>query len=166
MSERLGWDYDYLLSKVKNTFRYVRSGILINSITEDENALLDTPYENLWNLRVKSISIDTPNRDMVVLLGKYTSKFVKESTNYFALLFEDYHGEAPNSILVVDVPDGREQELITLIDEMLSWYNSNRQEIIREKSKVLADILDQIPPEQAKELLKTIITTLDKASHK
>ena len=165
MSERLGWDYDYLLSKVKNAFRYIKSGILINSISEGYNALSDTPVEHLWDLRTKSVTIDTPNRYLLIMLGKYTSKYVK-SDKYFALFYEDYHGEASDSVLIVDVPDGREKELLELIEEIYTWYHDNRDKIAEDKAKVLSDIVSQLKPEQAKELLETIVSVLEKASHK
>lgn len=151
-----------VLARIDELFSYIRSGILINTVEENNAQVATNPFLAAFiPYIVRAVYIDTPNREITVAAVKYPKGLPDNFSEYYVLLHEELYGMRRNT-LVAECTEEEFRIVVKKINEILGWYRDNRSNIEAVKLGVLKDLLEKATGE-GKSKLKEIIDSIMRA---
>jgi len=144
-----------VFNRIDDLFSYLKSGILINRIEENDYPIAHNPLlAGLAPYIVRDVFIDTPSREVVIAALRYPH-YNSSDSRYFILLHEEYTWSSRNTV-IAECTEKEFNKAISKIDEIYRWYREHRADLSARKTSTLADILSNTTDEGREQLLKLL----------
>jgi hypothetical protein len=115
-----------VVRRIDYLFDYVKSGILINTISYGEDYMSGNIFLAGWTAHIHgSVYVDTPSREVVVatlMYPKYTSD--EDSREYYILLAEEFYGAGLN-IMLAQCNEELFDRVTKMIEGFKDWAKEN-----------------------------------------
>jgi len=152
--------FEQVVNIIRDLMDYLKSDILINRIQEDTVQLSSHPFlAILQPFVVRSIYIDTPNREITIATLSYPERYGADG-DYYIVFVEDVVADDLNYV-VAKCSRKQFEETNNILYEILKWYNDHRIDISLKKFSILGQIY-ALADETGKQQIEQILEELKK----
>lgn len=133
-----------VIERIDALFEYLKSGILINEISENDYTLSrDVLLAGVMPYVDRLVYIDTPNREVTIAILRYPQFAEKDKAHYYVLFQEELTWQDPNTIIAA-CSESQYIEILKRIVDILDWYKKHRGEILEKKVETFLDIMKSV----------------------
>jgi hypothetical protein len=133
-----------VIERIDALFEYLKSGILINEISDNEyNLSRDVLLAGIMPYVDRLVYIDTPNREVTIALLRYPQFAKRDEAHYYVLFQEELAWSDPNTIIAA-CTEVQRAEILKKMISILEWYKENRGNILEKKVETFLELMRNV----------------------